>query len=90
MTCVTCVCPPTHGRVSKCLCFGGGRKGGNEKGGGTFLFQNKIEDAERFVCKEPPAAQARGLRDKSKSQGRLGLEFGVNQTGTPISHVRRE
>ena len=42
------------------------------------------------VCKEPPAAQARGLRDKSKSQERLGLEIGVNQTGTPISHVRRE
>ena len=90
MTCVTCVCPPTHGRVLKCLCFGVGGEGETKKGGERSFFKNKIEDAERFVCKEPPAAQARGLRDKSKSQGRLGLKLGVNRTGTPISHVRRE
>ena len=31
-----------------------------------------------LVCKEPPVAQAQGLRDQSKSEGRLNLKFGDN------------
>ena len=82
------MCVLTYSRSCfEMFAFRGGGKGGNKKGGERSFFKNKIEDAEGFVCKEPPAAQARGLRDKSKSQGRLGLKFGVNQTGTPTSHA---